>query len=36
MQNEIIRIEKLSKENKVGTIYKNIEVLKNQIERIKI
>ena len=36
MQNEIVRIEKLSKENKVGTIYKNIEVLKNQIEEIKI
>ncbi len=36
MQNEIVRIEKLSKENKVGTINKNIEVLKNQIEEIKI
>ncbi len=36
MQNEIVRIEKLSKENKVGAIYKNIEVLKNQIEEIKI
>ena len=36
MQNEIVRIGKISKENKVGTIYKNIEVLKNQIEEIKI